>query len=92
MRPHNNQASVVTVSEDDSRSVMTWLPARCLLDSGLQESFVLHMDETGHIISVEYGQASRQADPSPPAPFIQPQPTPATERRPNPCNRLIIYR
>lgn len=36
--------------------VMTWLPARCLVESGLQESFVLHMDEAGHVVSLEYGQ------------------------------------
>ena len=37
--------------------VMAFLPARCLAEAGLQENFVLHMDEAGNVVGMDYGTA-----------------------------------
>ena len=34
-----------------------YIPARCLAEAGLQENFVLHMDERGNVVGVDYTTA-----------------------------------
>ena len=41
----------------EGEHVMAYLPARCLAEAGLQENFVLHMDERGNVVGVDYTTA-----------------------------------
>eukprot|EP00854_Cymbomonas_tetramitiformis_P018479 gene18479-22050_t len=44
----------VVIGPDNGRRVMAALPARCLANGGLHESFVLHADDRGLIVGLEY--------------------------------------
>lgn len=44
----------VVIGPDNGRRVMAALPARCLSNGGLHESFVLHADDRGQIVGLEY--------------------------------------
>jgi len=44
--------------------VVAFIPARCLAESGLQEHFVLHMDEKGNVIGMDYDPAGFECRPA----------------------------
>jgi len=52
VRVHSNVLHPV-----DGEYTMAYLPARCLADAGLAETFALHTDERGGVIGVDYSTA-----------------------------------
>ena len=67
VRVHSNVLHPV-----DGEYTMAYLPARCLADAGLAETFALHADERGGVVGLDYSTAGGDCVVDPSSPLRRP--------------------